>query len=234
MYITPQLWVGAFGLDRAWIGIVPLGLGALFGYAAYQKAQVRRYSVARVVYSHKDRLKRAWKYWAFGGSLLAFAWGYQLGHDQFADYWWYAWPVLFPLFVGTRLYLLRGEVALTPAAAKAKSHYEALEQKAATEAAEPGPLDKVLASRWARYPAAAALLYGSYYFAFVDTSKNAGTAALALLVLACLCAYEAAVAVLVVSLVMAIGWALFAGVSAIPVSVAIIVGALIIAAALRR
>jgi hypothetical protein len=229
-----QIANGAFDLDRVWIGLVPLGVGTLFGYLAHQVGEVRRYSMARVRYSHAQRLNRAWKYWAVGSVVLALAWGYQLARDQFAEYWWYAWPVAVPFLVGTGLYLLRGELTLTPAAAKAKSYFDALQQRAKEAGANPGALDRLLSSRWVRYPGAAVLLYGAYYFGFVDTGKKAGMAALSCLVLAGLCAYEASIAVLVVALVIAIGWALFAGISALPVSAAIVIGALIIASALRR
>jgi len=47
-------------------------------------------------------------------------------------------------------------------------------------------------------------------------------------------ARELSVGVLGLGLVVLIGWALFAGIAALPISVAVVFGALIIASALRR
>lgn len=226
---------GVLGQDYLIVGLIPLALGSLFGMIAFQKTEVRRYSIGQVRYTPKQRIQRAWKYWAIGGITLVAIWGMQLGYGHFSEHWWYAWPALLPLFVGTGLYLLRGEVTLTPVAAEAKRHFDALEQQAA-ELGHRAPtfFDKLFASGWFRYPCAAALLYGAYYYAIEYDGKNAGLTALAFLFLAGLCAYEVSKTVLLIALVLGIGWAVVSGLAALPVSLAIIIGALIIASAVSK
>jgi hypothetical protein len=226
---------GVLAQDYLIVGLIPLVIGALVGMNAYQKTEVRLYSTAKVEYTTQQRVKRARGYWLLGIGTLAVIWGLQLGYGQFEGYWWYAWPALFPLFVGTGLYLLRGEVALAPAAAEAKKHFDAETQKLVDSGkAPPTAVDKLLTSGWFRYPCAAALLYGAYYFAVEDTGKNSGWVALACVVLAGMCAYEVSKPVLYVGLVVGIGWAAISGLAALPVSLAIIIGALIIASAVRK
>nr|WP_295075716.1 hypothetical protein [uncultured Roseateles sp.] len=236
--LASLLWItqyanGVLGQDYFLVGLIPLAIGGFSAKNAYDRAEVRRYSVGRVQFSVKQRLLRAWKYWAFGAALLALVWGLQMSAGQFQAYWWYAWPALFPLFVGTGLYLLRGEVVLTPDAAKAKSHYDAVAQQARQAGQNPTAFDRFVEIPLVRYAAAILLLVAAYSFG-TDTGKNSGWAAFACVFLAGLCAREVSKWLLILAVGGAIAWGLFAGIAALPVSVAVIIGALIIASTLKK
>ncbi len=226
---------GVLGQDYLIVGLIPLVLGTLFGLNAYQQTEVRRYATAQVEYTGKQRFKRARGYLALGIAMLGIIWGIQIADGRFGEYWWYAWPALLPLFVGIGLYRLRGEVTLTAAAAEAKRHFEAETQKLVDSGkAPPTVFDKLFASGWFRYPCAAALLYGAYYFIAEDTGKNSGWAALACVIFAGMCAHEVSKPLLYIGLVVGVGWAVVSGLAALPVSLAIIIGALIIASAVSK
>ena len=84
-----------------------------------------------------------------------------------------------------------------------------------------------------RYPLAGLFLYGAYYFGTSDV-KNGGWYSAGALVLAAISARELSRWLLFMAFAGAIIWALVAGISALPVSAAIIVGALIIASAIKK
>lgn len=229
-----QIGNHAFDSDRAWVGLIPLCLGFLFGHSAYKQTAIRRYSAALVIFTRKQRLLRAAGFWAFGAIGLAIAWSAQISAGHFPEYWWYVWPILLPLFVGTGKYMIRTQNVLTPKASEAKAHFDASTQANELRATEPSVIERVLSTPWFRYVTAAALVGGAYYFAAISAAKSGWAGAILCFVLAVLFAYEISIAVLSVALIVAIGWALFAGISALPVSVAVVLGALIIAIAISR
>lgn len=226
---------GVLGQDYFLVGLAPLALGALFGVWGYRQVDVRRYSTTRVQYTTKQRLRRAALYWALSIGMFAVIWSIQLGHEQFDGYWGYAWPALIPLVVGTGLYLRRGEVTLTAAATEAKAALEA-QDKALAETRQAGPtaFDNFVASPWFRYPCAVALCGVAYYFAAESPSKHSEWLAVAALVFAGICARELSRGLLYLGLVVGFAWLLVSGLAALPVSAAIIIGALIIASAVQK
>ena len=91
-------------------------------------------------------------------------------------------------------------------------------------------IEAVVRSGPVRYIGAAGCLYLAYLFATDSTHKNSGWGTLLFAVFALILARELGMWLLGIALV----WALFAGVAALPVSVAVIIGALIIASAVRK
>jgi hypothetical protein len=82
---------------------------------------------------------------------------------------------------------------------------------------------------------AAVVLYGAYYFTFEDKGpKTLGWLGLGLLVLAMFLARELGLWMLGLGVLCLISWGLFAGMAALPVSVAVIIGALIITSAMGK
>ncbi|MGF6777825.1 hypothetical protein [Paraburkholderia sp. GAS334] len=226
---------GVLDLTRGWFGIAPIAIGLVFASRAYRKATVRRFSTVRVPYTGTQRIKRALKWWCAAIGVGALIWWVQPEGARFADYWWYAWPAVPVCIVGIGLYLLKGDAVLTPAATKAKVHTDSLEQQAKLErrASQSASTDAFLESPLVRYPLAALFLYGAYYFGTSDV-KNGGWYSAAAILLAAIFARELSRWVLFIAFVGAIIWALVAGISALPVSAAIIVGALIIASAIKK
>ncbi|MBY4770656.1 hypothetical protein [Burkholderia ambifaria] len=239
--IACGLWVlqysnGVLDLSRGWFGIVPIAIGLAFACRAYRNATIRRYSTVRVLYTGTQRIKRALKWWCAAIALAALIWWIQPEGARFADYWWHAWPA-FPVFVvGIGLYLLKSDAALTPAATKAKVLIDGLEQQATLErrANQSASTDAFFESPLVRYPLAAVLMYGAYYFGTASDIKNGGWYSVGAIVLAAIFARELSRWLLFMVFAGAIIWALMAGISVLPVSAAIIVGALIIASAIKK
>lgn len=87
---------------------------------------------------------------------------------------------------------------------------------------------------WLRYPTSAAVFYGSYW-SFFEWERRAGWIfGPLLLIIGVGLARELLFGVIVAVVVGLILWALGAAVAALPVSIAIIIGAMIIAQAMRR
>jgi hypothetical protein len=164
--------------------------------------------------------------------MLAFIWGVQFSSNQLAGYWWYAWPVLFPLLIGVGLYLLRSERVISAAGQYARAQDEA--EKARQRLARSSHFDRLLEAGPVRYAIAALFFYAAYYYAFESTDKRAGWLAISGLIGGLVFARELGLWLLGLVVVLGIGWALFAGIAALPVSLAVIVGALIIAGALSK
>lgn len=220
---------GALDFDHVWVGGIPIIAFSIWGYGAYIKENVRRYTTTVVEYTKKDRLKRAWKWWAVGFVCFAVIWGAQYAAGQLAQYWWYAWPVAAFFIVGTGLYLLKGEMVLTPDASKAKSYYDAEQEKLKREGKVLTGLDVLMEMPAIRYPLALLCLYGAYYFSTESTDRRSGVVAVVMVLLGGYLAREISKWLLGFGAIFAIGWALFAGMAALPLSAAIIIGALIIA-----
>lgn len=219
---SPMLW-----------GFAIFALGTFFGVRAYGIRERRVFDTIEVRYRHRQRLKRAARPLLLGIAMLAVIWGVQVSSDQFATYWWYAWPALFPLLIGVGLYSMRTERVLSGAGQHARAKVEAAAKQAALE--HNTKVEAALGSWPVRYIAAAAVLYGAYYITFEDRSpKTPSWLGLGLLVFAMFLARELGLWLLGIGIVCLIGWGLFAGVAALPVSVAVIIGALIIASAVGK
>ena len=228
-----QLANDALDFSRSWVGLIPLCWCLALAIGTYRTPHVRRYAKTTVVYSKRQRLKRAGKWWASGLIGLAIVWGSLLNNDHFATGWWLA-AVTLPLFaVGVGLYLLKAETSLTPAAALAYKHFAEGHREPGAPPPPPSEVERLLQAPLVRYGLAAALLYAAYYFVNLE-SKNSGWAALSCVVFAAFCAHELSKWVLLFAGAGLAIWAVSAGIAALPVSAAIIIGALIIASALSR
>ncbi|WP_162633982.1 MULTISPECIES: hypothetical protein [Paraburkholderia] len=216
-------------MPHGWFGIVPISIGLALGFRAYRKSTVRQFSTVHVRNTELQRFKRArrWWYWAIAAASLI--WWLQPEGAQFTDYWWYAWPALPFVVVGLGLYLRKGDAVLTPAATKAKAHYDSLQQARRSASA-----DVFFESPFLRYPLAALSLYGAYYFGTVSGYKHSGWGAAAAIMLAAMLARELSIWLLFIALFGGIAWAAIAGISALPTSAAIVIGALIIASAIKK
>lgn len=242
LLVTCVVWLAQYGngdLDtvRGLLGLLPLAIGFAFGKRAYQgSATVRRYSCIPVKLCPPQRFRKAFWWWLWGTVIAGLIWWVQPAYAQFGDYWWYAWPGLPFFIVGIGLYLLKSEAVLTAAAKKAKVYFDNLEQQSALQrqATRSKVIDALFESALVRYPFAALCLYGTYYFATAPNISNGGWFATGTAITAAVLARELSKALLFLALVGAIVWALVAGMSALPVSAAIIIGALIIADAQKK
>lgn len=242
LLVTGMVWVAQYGngdldLVHGLLGLLPFAVGLAFGKRAYwRNTTVRRFATVQVKYSQAQRFRRAFLWWLWGSVIAGLIWWVQPETAHFSEYWWYAWPALPVFIVGLGLYLLKGEAIRTPAATKAKVHFNNLEQQATLErqARWSKAADGFFESALVRYPLAALCLYGAYYFATAPNMNNGGWFAAGATIAAAVLARELSKALLFLALGGAIIWALIAGLSALPVSAAIIIGALIIADAQKK
>jgi hypothetical protein len=213
-------------------GFAIFSLGAFFGVRAFGIRERRVFATTEIHYTPMQRWKRAWRYLATGVVMLAVIWWVQAAHDQFFMYWWYAWPALFPITVGVGLYLLRSERVLSASGQFARDQISAENAKAADH--RKAIVGELLESSPARYLAAAALVYFAFWLATESPSKNAGWLSVAAAIAALVLARELSAWLLGIATLCAVGWLLFAGLAALPLSAAIIIGALIIASSGKR
>lgn len=210
-------------------------LAVVMAVRSFRRREVRRYASTVVRYTVAQRLKRAAKWFLAGVAMLAFIWGVQVSDDRLSDYWWYAWPALLPLVVGTGLFLLRSERVLSGPGQHAKAQHEAanVEQKELQRRAIGSRFEGLLQARLVRYPLAGVVFWIAYLFGQSD-DRRAWMGVLAAVICGIWLAREVFKWGVGLIIICAIAWAVIAGVSALPVSVAVIVGALIIASAVGK
>ncbi|WP_454752275.1 hypothetical protein [Cupriavidus necator] len=223
---------GALDLAWGWVGLMPIAVGLAMGSLAYRDSTpVRRYTTVRAPYTDPERFYRAFKWWFWPAASVIVFWWVQFEAGSIAKSWWLASLALPFFLVGVYRFRAKEGMALSPAAIKAKVYFDMLEQRADEQ---PSLIDKFWQTPFARYPVAALFLYGAYYFGVESVDKDSGWLAIAAIVVAGILARELSKWLLWLALVGAITWAVIAGISALPVSAAIIVGALIIASAMKK
>lgn len=230
-----QLHAKGLTWSNWWVGALLAGGGLLVGFLAYLPLHSRRFSEVLVRHTIRKRLKRSWG-WLLAGGLMEglFLWSAVRGgpsSEGGAIFWVLAVMASPALIQGLRIFLMRDELVLTPAAGAAKSYFspDADKQRRAAASKPESPAQKRL-----RY--LAALVLGLVDLYLWSAQAFAHDHALAILcgIFALLCAGELVGALVVLSLGGLALWAVFAGVAALPVSAAIIIGAIIIASAVRR
>jgi hypothetical protein len=206
---------------------------------AFRKRDVRMYDTTLIQYTMRQRLIRSGKWFVPGIGLIGFIWWMQMLEDRFNEYWWYAWPALPLVLVGVGLFLLRSERVLSGLGQHARAEDEAAKAMRRQELGS--VFDRLMNARPLRWSIAAACFYGSYSWAFESNDRRSGLAAVAAFVLGLVFAREIGLWVLGLgawliglAILIGIGAALFAGIAALPVSVAVIIGAFIIAGAVGK
>jgi hypothetical protein len=213
-------------------GFAIFALGTFLGVRTFGIRERRVFDTTEVRYTHIQRAKRAARWFVPGLVVLAFIWWVQVVNDQFSTYWWYAWPMLFPLLVGVGLYMLRRERVLSASGQVARTQLDAAQAHVTEQ--RMARLNAVARSGLVRYVGAAGCLYVAYWLATESTGKSVGLAALAWVVFAFILASELGMWLLGIGLVCGVAWALFAGMAALPISAAVIIGAFIIASAVGK
>lgn len=210
-----------------------LVVGAFLGFRAFGIKDKYVFETVVIGYSVRERVKRAAKYFFTGVTMLVIIWWVQFSQDQFSTYWWYAWPALLPLLVSAGLFLLKSERVLSSKGQDARSRIEAAQALAKNERRNYwlNSVAEFFEIGFVRYVCAIACLCIAYWFAFESTGKREAFFALGFVLVASYLARELAVWLLGFGALVLIGWGIFAGMAALPVSVAVIVGALIIASA---
>ena len=225
---------------------VIIACGLLLGVKASNVRELRVYEMNEVHFSKAQRLRRAaiWLVPSFG--ILTLTWLLQIKNNQFNQFWWYPWPLIFPILVGVGLYLLRSDSALSNAGHHAQKRDEAARLELASLDAKqmiqtPVFFDKFVASTPIRYTVATlryaiaiAFLYGAYVSALQSSEKNSLEGALFCIVASFLFAPKVGGWLIGLTFAGGIVWSFYAGIAALPTSAAIVIGAIIIALALQK
>lgn len=221
-------------------GLWPLGIGAAFGFFSFINKEVRHYSTEYVTYTQKQRLARAWKWWAIPVAMCLTVLVVLHLSDQLSDHWMNGIYMLVFSIPGFGLYMLKRERVLTPGAANAKSEIEAAQAKAQKNGTKKSPLEEALEAAlgivWVRYPLAFGCFWAAYWMGNQDYKQPylGVIAALVLVGFGMYFAREVSKWVLGIAVVGLILWAVFAGAAALTTPMAIIIGALIIAGAVSN
>lgn len=209
-----------------------LGIGMIAGFFGYAPKEIRHYSTTYVAYTKKQRLARAWKWWAIPIAMCIFVLVVLHSRDQLADYWPNGLYMLIFSIPGFGLYMLKGERVLTPNAAAAKTEIEAAELR---EGGKKGPVEEALEAlvevAWVRYPLAIGCFWIAYWMSEQEFKKPylGVMAALFFAGIGIYFAREASKWIFGLAAAGLIVWAIVAGVSEMSIPAAIIIVALIIA-----
>lgn len=201
------------------------------------RATVRRFESEVIVLTVKERVRKAWLMWllGFGGALLI--WTIQYLENDLQQYWKNGLPFVVLGFVGVFVFVFaRKERRLTHAANRIKEDMEA------RHAQMHPPLADVVATQVSRvadipivrYPLSIVLFWFAFYVSQEWTQRNSWLVVMASICGALWCARELAIWLIGAGIFFGLAWAFFSGISMLPVSAAIVIGALIIASALER
>lgn len=215
---------------RLLFGLIPAAIG-LYRYVVWiRKESIRRYASVYVVYSKRERLTRAAPWVIIPLAGCGVVWSLQYSEERLEEYWWYVWPMWIIACVGIFRFLQGAETQLTPAAAE---ELAALQKAQAAQTPEWLALfEKVINMPWVRYPLAAVLIWFAYEWS--QDPKVKMLPIVGILVLAAFAAKELVLWSLGAGVVIGVVVLLVKGAAALPISVAIIIGALIIASAISK
>lgn len=219
----------------AW-GFVILAIGAWRFRAWGQKETVRKFQTTEKVLTKRQRLVIAAPMLAlgFGGTGLMF--GMQFGLEGIQT-----WPIGLVFLViglaGVLVYAFnRKNTVLTERAAKLKAFYEAPPTPSAEQLAKQSAIEskfeELVMLKVVRYPVAAGLLWLAYELA--DGEKPKWVLIGAAVIGALFAAHELFLWLVIAGLVVGVLALGFNVMAALPVSVAVIIGALIIAGAIKK
>lgn len=214
-------------LGNLWLSVIPFAIGLLRWRVWLTRESVRKYASTTRLLSKKERFnKTAWSILGFlvGTYLLmlGLAMGRNAGFIVLGIF-----IMVCSVFMGLVQYSRKEESIITKEGAEAKARVE-METWWAKFLARLFTLEHW----WMRYPFAGLLLYGAYR-AFLDTAPGSGFWALMYAIAALYIARKVFAVIAVLAVLGLIGWGIFGAVAALPVSVAVIIGAIIIAGAVN-
>lgn len=225
--------------ESLWVAVI-LAAGMWRSRYWMKHVSVRRFATYAAPLSMMERLRKAYGYWLLGFGGAAFIWLNQYHSDDFLRLWPLGLPFVVIGLVGAFIFAYgRTENRLTSDAAQIKEELEAR----ATQDVQSSPswadafLERIataLDMPLVRYPLATLALWFAYYVNQEWTGRGSWMVVLAAVCGSLWLARELFGWILGIAVVGGIGWALFAGVAALPVSAAIVIGALIIASAMKK
>lgn len=235
-------WLGAAQVQNnargaEWLWTIGIAAFAIWrAMKAYRRTERVVFATAVIHYTPAQRLKRSWAWVVLPLFVTCCVWFDMWAREELAERWWYMWPALFPIGVGVRFYFLKSERVISARAqtARAALQAEATQFSLARAAEVEERIGGALNVGVVRYTLAALLFWGAWYLAFEDTGRKSGWLAMFAVLAGFYFARELGKWLLGLGLLLGVGWLLFAGIASLPVSVAIIIGALIIASAVKN
>lgn len=213
-------------LSGYWIDAIPIAIGAYRSVIWLKTTEVRRYSQEERPLTTNERINSALGWWVIGGLIAITCWVASYSQGRLSELWFLGFLLPSPLFaVGLVRYLRKSITAMTE---DAKLEYLAYEEGRKRKSGEwSGKFDAFVAKPIVRYPFAVGLLWWAYAIA---QSREPKTLEIVLVsFLALMAAKELVLWLLGAALLLGAGWLIATGVAALPVSVAVVLGAMIIA-----
>lgn len=222
------VWVDQYQHQRtdSWYYMLPLLLiGIVYSVVIWRRKEEKSLAGHVEVIPLDERLSGARIISAWTLGLCTLAWVFQAFNGWLIECWWYVWPAaVLGLGLAAFTALNREKYVLAPAAVQ-----EEAKLRLAKAANEPPVDDRQLweLEWWFRYP----LAVGGAWLAFqLYLPSKPVWVPIVLLIFAAVCGWELAL----LGVVLALLYGAFKVIALLPVSVAVIVGALIIAGALSR
>lgn len=215
-------------LEMFWVGAVPLAVG-VWRYRFWMALEeVRKYANVTTTFTNDERLKYAVKWWGFG-VVMSVSFG--LVALQMHDFAALAILCLIGFgAIGLVVFLRREQTGMTVEAAK-QYHLDEKENQE-RESAWAESFFAIVIKPLVRYPLSGLLFWYAYH---LYENPKATTLQLILVLGAALAAsYELAIWLIGMALVIGLGAMAIGGIAALPLSLAVIIGALIIASAVNR
>ncbi len=215
-------------LSSFWAGFFPLAVGAWIARSIIKDDHVWVYRTETVVFTKQQRLAAASKWWIFGGVLaLVLA---LCGLFEFSFFAGALFSLLFFGVLGSVVYLRRELSFRTKEAEEIYVFHQ--KREAASSSGFESEFWALVAKPIVRYPIAAALVWAA--FALWDNPKVKGIHIGILICVALWAAREIVLWLLGIALVVGLASLMFQGLAALPLGVAVIIGALIIASAIKK
>lgn len=242
--------------DSLWlVPIYATGAWRWHYWTSPASGSVRRYATVEVVLTRKQRADKVWVLWLVGLGGLSLLGLDQYLNQAFTESWYFGLFFVLVGLIGIFIYCVsRKEQHFTPEAIALKTEHDAAagEEASVRLQATISRLDVPLFQRLRaglvglptiirdldsplfRYPVAGLLFWYAYNMLSSSIGKYHWLGALLLSATALFLAREVVAWVLGIAAIGGICYLLFAGVAALPISVAVIIGALIIAGAVSK
>lgn len=213
-------------LSGYWIDAIPITIGAYRSVIWLKTTEVRRYAQEERTLTTNERINAALGWWVIGGLVAITCWVASYSQGRMSELWFLGFLLPSPLIaVGLARYLRKSVTGMTE---DAKLEYQSYEEVSKRKSAEwCGKFDAFVERPIVRYPFAAGLLWLAYAIAQSHEPKTLEIVLVSFLAL--MAAKELVLWLLGAALLFGAGWLIATGVAALPVSVAVILGAMIIA-----
>lgn len=213
-------------LSGYWIDAIPIAIGAYRSVIWLKTSEVRRYAHENRQRTKDERINSALGWWIIGGLIAITCWVASYSQGRLSELWFLGFLLPSPLIaVGLARYLRKSITCMTE---DAKLEYLAYEEVSKKKSAEwSGKFDAFVARPIVRYPFAVGLLWWAYAIAQSHEPKTLEIVLVSFMAL--MAAKELVLWLLGAALLFCAGWLIATGVAALPVSVAVILGAMIIA-----